>query len=142
VAGAAVSGALPRALQTGPLRFEAAGVPYAGALRLVDVDEDSGVVGAHAQARATRGWAGVAADITARPGGLDADVRLSGDATDEAGDALVEAVRARLEAAGAPLSPADDPAWRRKLAVRAALAVGVGVAAGLAGAAWDRRRRT
>jgi hypothetical protein len=38
-------------------------------------------------------------------------------------------------------SPADDPAWRRKLALRAAAAVGVGVVAGLAGAAWDRRRR-
>jgi hypothetical protein len=141
VARAAVSDPLPRGVRTGPLRFAAAGVPYTGAVRLVDIDEDSGLVGAHAQARATRGWAGVAADITARRGGLDADVRLSGDATDEAGEALVAAVRSRLEAAGAPLSLADDPAWRRKLAVRAALAVGVGVAAGLAGAAWERRRR-
>jgi hypothetical protein len=123
---------------SGPLRFEADGVPYAGALRIVDVDEDAGVVGAHAQARATRGWAGVAADITARTGGLDADVRLSGAATPAAGDALLAAVREQL---GASISPADDPAWRRKLAMRAALAVGVGVAAGLAGAAWDRRRR-
>jgi hypothetical protein len=122
----------------GPLRFDADGVPYAGALRIVDVDEDAGVVGAHAQARATRGWAGVVADITTRPGGLDADVRLSGDATHEAGEALLAAVRDLL---GAGLSPADDPAWRRKLALRAALAVGLGVAAGLAGAAWDRRRR-
>jgi hypothetical protein len=122
----------------GPLRFEADGVPYAGALRIVDVDEDAGVVGAHAQARATRGWAGVAAEVTAHSGGLDADVRLSGDATDAAGEALLAAVRERL---GAGLSPADDPVWRRKLALRAALAVGVGVAAGLAGAAWDRRRR-
>ena len=122
----------------GPLRFEVDGVPYAGALRLVDVDEDTGVVGAHAQARATRGWAGVAADITARAGALDADVTLSGDATDAAGEALLAAIRDRL---GAGLSPADDPAFRRKLALRAALAVGIGVAAGLAGAAWDRRRR-
>jgi hypothetical protein len=122
----------------GPLRFEAGGVPYAGALRLVDVDEDAGVVGVHAQARATRGWGGVAADITARAGGLDADVVLSGDAGDAAREALLAAVRERL---GAGLSPADDPVWRRKLALRAAMAVGVGVAAGLAGAAWDRRRR-
>ncbi len=122
----------------GPLRFEADGVAYAGALRVVDVDEDAGVVGAHAQARATRGWAGVAADITTRTGGLDADVLLSGDATPAAGEALLAAVREQL---GASISPADDPVWRRKLALRAALAVGVGVAAGLAGAAWDRRRR-
>jgi hypothetical protein len=123
----------------GPLSFEADGVAYAGALRIVDVDEDAGVVGAHAQARATRGWAGVAADITTRTGGLDAAVRLSGDATPAAGDAMLAAVREQL---GAGLSPADDPVWRRKLALRAALAVGVGVAAGLAGAAWDRRRRS
>jgi hypothetical protein len=123
---------------SGPLRFEAGGVPYAGALRVVDVDEDSGVLGAHAQARATRGWAGVAADITVgRDGSLDADVRLSGTANDAARAALLAAVRERLGT-----SPADDPAWRRKLAIRAALAVGVGVAAGLAGAAWDRRRRS
>ena len=96
------------------------------------------MVGAHAQARATRGWAGVAADITTRTGGLDADVLLSGDATPAAGEALLAAVREQL---GASISPADDPVWRRKLALRAALAVGVGVAAGLAGAAWDRRRR-
>lgn len=130
--------ALASGAWAGRLRFEADGVPYSGVLRIVDVDEDAGVVGAHAQVRATRGWAGVAADITARASGLDADVRLSGDAGAAAGAALLAAVRARL-AAG--LSPADDPAWRRKLAVRAALAVGIGVAAGLAGAAWDRRRR-
>jgi hypothetical protein len=141
VAGAAVRDALTRGGWAGPLRFEAGGVPYAGVLRLVDVDEDAGVLGAHAQARATRGWAGVAADVSVRPGALHADVRVSGDATDAAGEALVATVRSRLEGAGAPLSPADDPTWRRKLAVRAALAVGIGVAAGLAGAAWDRRRR-
>jgi hypothetical protein len=148
VAGAAVTGALASGAWAGALRFEAAGVRYAGALRLVDVDDDARVVGAHAQARATRGWAGVTAAIAARVGErdtytLDADVRLSGDATDAAGQALLAAVRARLDAAGgAAATPADDPAWRRKLALRAALAVGVGVAAGLAGAAWDRRRRT
>jgi hypothetical protein len=65
-------------------------------------------------------------------------VVLSGDAGDAAREALLAAVRERL---GAGLSPADDPVWRRKLALRAAMAVGVGVAAGLAGAAWDRRRR-
>jgi hypothetical protein len=142
-----VSGGLAGGAWAVPIRFEAAGVPYAGSVRVVDVDEDESVVGAHAQARATRGWAGVAAAITARAGDrgaytLDADVRLSGDATDAAGAALLAAVRARLDAVvGAPATLADDPAWRRKLALRAALAVGVGVAAGLAGAAWDRRRR-
>jgi hypothetical protein len=121
---------------SGPLRFEAGGVQYAGALRVVDVDEETGVTGAHAQARALRGWAGVAADITTGKGRFDAHVTRTGDAGDAAEDALLSAVRARLGA-----SLADDPAWRRKLAVRAALAVGIGVAAGLAGAAWDRRRR-
>lgn len=124
----------------GPLRFLAAGASYAGALRLVDVDEDAGVVGAYAQARAVRGWAGVAADISLRPdGSLEAEVRLSGDADDAVRAALLDAVRERVAAAGPSL--ADDPAWRRRLAIRAGLAVAVGVAAGLAGAAWDRRRR-
>jgi hypothetical protein len=127
VAGAAVNG---------PLRFEADGVRYAGALRVVDIDDDTGVTGVHAQARALRGWAGVAADITTGKGGFHADVTCSGDAGDAAADALLAAARERLGA-----SLADDPVWRRKLAVRAAVAVGIGVAAGLAGAAWDRRRR-
>jgi hypothetical protein len=140
VAGAAVSGAHRRPAWKGPLRFEAGGATYAGALRLVDVDEDEGVVGAYAEARATSGWAGVAADLSLRPdGSLDADVRLSGDADDEVRDELLDAVRARIAVAGPSL--ADDPAWRRKLAIRAGVAVAVGVAAGLAGAAWDRRRR-
>jgi hypothetical protein len=135
-----VSGAHRRPAWTGPLRFEADGAAYAGALRLVDVDEDAGVIGAYAQARATRGWAGVAADLSMRPdGSLDADVRLSGDADDTVRGALLDAVRARIADAGPSL--ADDPAWRRRLAMRAGLAVAVGVAAGLAGAAWDRRRR-
>jgi hypothetical protein len=121
-----------------PLRFEVAGVPYAGTLRLVDVDADEAAIGWHAQARATRGWAGVAADITARWGALDADVRRSGDAGDAAEAALLAAVRERF--AGGR-SPADDPDFRRRLAIRAGVAVAVGVAAGLAGAAWDRRRR-
>jgi hypothetical protein len=135
-----MSGALGRPAWTGPLRFEAGGATYAGALRLVDVDEDAGVVGAHAQARAATGWAGVAADLSLRPdGSLDADVRLSGDADDAVRVALLDAVRERIAAGGPSL--ADDPAWRRKLAIRAGVAVAVGVAAGLAGAAWDRRRR-
>jgi hypothetical protein len=118
------------------LRFDAGGVQYVGALRVVDVDEDTGVTSAHAQARATRGWAGVAADIRTGTGRFDADVTRSGDAGDAAEDALLAAARERLGA-----SLADDPVWRRKLAVRAAVAVGIGVAAGLAGAAWDKRRR-
>jgi hypothetical protein len=134
-----VSGALGRPAWAGPLRFEADGTPYAGALRLIDVDEDAEVVGAYAEARAQRGWAGVAADITLRPdGSLEADVRLSGAADATVRAALLDAVRERI-AAGPSL--ADDPAFRRKLAIRAGIAVAVGVAAGLAGAAWDRRRR-
>jgi len=135
-----VTSAIGRPAWTGPLRFEAAGVAYAGALRLVDVDEDAGVVGAYAEARARRGWAGVAADMSlGADGSLDADVRLSGDAGEEARVALLDAVRERI-AAGT--SPADDPAFRRRLAIRAGVAVAIGVAAGLAGAAWDRRRRS
>jgi hypothetical protein len=141
VAGAAVSGAHRRPAWTGPLRFEAGGATYAGALRLVDVDEDAGIVGAYAQARATSGWAGVAADVSMRPdGSLDADVRLSGDAGEDVREALLDAMRERIAGAGPSL--ADDPAWRRKVAMRAGLAVAVGVAAGLAGAAWDRRRHS
>jgi hypothetical protein len=89
----------------------------------------------------------VAAAITARADdrgeyALDADVRLSGEATDRDGEALLDAVRGRLaRAEPAASSPADDPAWRRKLAARAALAVAAGAAAGLAGAAWGKRRR-
>jgi hypothetical protein len=131
----------------GPIRFEAAGGTWAGAVRRVDADEDEREVALYAQARRLRGWAGVTADITACPEGrsgytLDADATISGAATDAAAAALLDAVRARIDAARtAGASPADDPAWRRRLAMRAALAVGVGVAAGLAGAAWDRRRR-
>jgi hypothetical protein len=140
VAGAAVTSALGRPAWTGPLSFDAGGATYAGALRLIDVDEDAGVIGAHAQARALRGWAGVAAELRLRPdGSLDADVRLSGDAGDDVREALLDAVRERIGSGGGSL--ADDPAFRRRLAIRAGIAVAVGVAAGLAGAAWDRRRR-
>jgi hypothetical protein len=82
----------------------------------------------------------VAAELRLRPdGSLDADVRLSGDAGDDVREALLDAVRERIAAGGPSL--ADDPAFRRRLAIRAGIAVAVGVAAGLAGAAWDRRRR-
>ena len=129
----------------GPIRFDAAGGSWAGAVRRLDVDEDAQEVGIHAQARRLGGWAGVAADVTARPKGrggyeLEADATLSGSATEAARTALLDAVRARIDAAR-PGGPADDPAYRRRLAARAAVAVAVGVAAGLAGAAWDRRRR-
>jgi hypothetical protein len=140
VAGAAVSETHSRPAWTGPLRFEAGGATYAGAVRLVDVDEDERVIGVHAQARATRGWGGVAADIVLRPDGTrDADVRLSGAADDAVREALLDAVGEQMATAGPSL--ADDPAWRRRLVIRAGIAVAVGVAAGLAGAAWDRRRR-
>jgi hypothetical protein len=131
----------------GPIRFDADGRTYAGALRLLDVDEDERVVHAHAQARALRGWGGVAAAMTLRPDGagcaIDDAATLAGSAGEPARAALLDAVRARVDAAVRALepSPADDPAFRRRLAGRAALAVALGVAAGLAGAAWDRRRR-
>jgi len=129
----------------GPIRFDAAGGSWAGALRRLDVDADARAVGIYAQARRLDGWAGVAADITASPRGrngyeLDDDATLTGSATDTARKALLAAVRARIDAARYA-GPADDPAYRRRLAARAAAAVAVGVAAGLAGAAWDRRRR-
>jgi hypothetical protein len=131
----------------GPLRLRADGAEYAGMLRLVDVDEDERRAGVHAQARRVGGWGGVA---------LTADVRLAGGVftiagrtqrTGAAGAAAEEELERELgrrvarAVLGHDPSPADDPAWRRKLALRAAAAVGVGVVAGLAGAAWDRRRR-
>jgi hypothetical protein len=153
---------------SGPIGFGDAGAQYAGFVRLVEVDEDERVVGCHAQARLIGGWGGVTATAKGRWGRdrvmLDAEVHTSGDATNDAGDALVGALAARVEhairEAGEPSrphasaairpapgdrppqasSPADDPAWRRRLAARAALAVAVGAAAGLVGARLGRRR--
>jgi hypothetical protein len=144
-----------RALQggawAGPVRIQAGEATYVGALRLVDEDEDHRRVGVHAQARSVAGWAGVTLSATAMlAGGRDrrtiailGDATLAGDAPPAAADALAAEVEKRLERAVRALdaSPADDPAWRRRLALRAAAAVGAGVVAGLAGAAWDRRRR-
>ena len=135
----------------GPLQVESDGATYAGALRLVDEDADEHRVGVHAQARRVAGWGGVtlAATATLAGGGgaptiaVRGDATLSGDASRAAADALAAEIEQRLERAVRALdaSPANDPAWRRRLAWRAAAAVGVGVVAGLAGAAWDRRRR-
>jgi hypothetical protein len=74
---------------------------------------------------------------------IDGQTAATGDATAAAERALEAELSRRLAfaALGRDPSPADDPAWRRRLAARAVLAVGAGVAAGLAGAAWDRRRR-
>jgi hypothetical protein len=144
-----------RALQggawAGPIRVQSGGATWAGALRLVDEDEDERRVGVRAQVRSVAGWGGVTLAATAMlAGGRHArtiailgDATLSGDASPAAADALAAAIEQRLEQAVRALdaSPADDPAWRRRLALRAAAAVGVGVVAGLAGAAWDRRRR-
>ena len=146
-----------RALQggawAGPVRVQAGGATYVGAVRLVDEDDDERRVGVHAHARRDTGWGGVTIAATATAmlaGGRDArpiaslgDATLSGDAPPAAADALAAEIEERLERAVRALdaSPADDPAWRRRLALRAAAAVGVGVVAGLAGAAWDRRRR-
>jgi hypothetical protein len=148
-------GALAGPAWSGPIGFVAAGdAAYAGTLRLIDADEDRRAVGGHAQARRTTGWGGVTASFAARPapGGvaLDAEIALSGDARADDGEALLDAVAARLEAAvragavpapaAAAGSPADDPAWRRRLAARAVLAIGIGAAAGLVGARLGRRR--
>jgi carbon monoxide dehydrogenase subunit G len=142
----------------GPLRLRAGGADYAGTLRLVDVDEDERRVSGRAQARQTGGWGGLSAAFEVRPAGdgaagalaiaaggalaIAADPRLSGEAGGDVAEALVDELAARLVHAAEELlpSPADDPAFRRRLAARAALAVAVGAAVGLAGAAWGRRR--
>jgi hypothetical protein len=131
----------------GPARLQADGARYAGAWRLVDVDEDAPRAGLHGQARRLEGWGGVTVTLDARPAGPGAEVALAGeallvgDAGPAAAEALVDELEALLAGATPAVSPADDPAWRRRLAWRAVVAVGVGVAAGVAGAAWDRRRR-
>jgi hypothetical protein len=135
----------------GPLRVEADGAAYAGMLRLVDVDDDERTAGVHAQARRAGGFGGVTLTaevrlVGGRRGGvlaIDGQTAATGDATAAAERALEAELSRRLVFAvlGRDPSPADDPAWRRRLAARAVLAVGAGVAAGLAGAAWDRRRR-
>jgi hypothetical protein len=97
---------------------------------------------------------------------ISGDVELSGEASEEAAEALLGGVAARLEdaarepapeaasqlpvprvAAGSGGEPppgepslADDPAYRRRLAARAAMAVAVGAAVGAIGAALGRRR--
>jgi hypothetical protein len=135
----------------GPLRVDADGSAYAGRLSLVDADDDRRRAGVRAQARRIGGWGGVTVTADAQIAGaprsrsvaLVGEASLSGDATADAAEAVLDAIEARMLRAVRDLdgSPADDPAWRRRLAARAVLAVGVGVAAGLAGAAWDRRRR-
>jgi carbon monoxide dehydrogenase subunit G len=144
-----------RALQggawAGPVRVAADGATYAGALQLVDEDEDRRRVGVRAQARRATGWGGITLAATAMLGGgrrgrtiaVLGEATLSGEASRAAADALAAEIERRLERAVRDLdaSRADDPAWRRQLALRAAAAVGLGVAAGIAGAAWGRRRR-
>jgi hypothetical protein len=146
----------------GPLRLAAGPAGYAGTLTAIDVDEDAQVVGAHARARQVGGWGGVVATLELRPAlrGVEiaGDVELTGAAGEDAADALIDEVAERLRGvveaepepsepgpvAGALArvvrSPADDPAWRRRLAARAAAAVAIGAAVGLAGARWGRRR--
>jgi hypothetical protein len=135
----------------GAVEFAADGYVYAGAWRLVDIDEDERRATIHGQARRLLGWGGVTATFEARPTApgsraplaLEGEALLSGHAGPQAAVCLAEMLEVDLDTAALTIeSPADDPAWRRKLALRAALAVGVGVAAGLAGAAWDRRRRS
>ena len=153
----------------GPVRLTVGPAEYAGALRLLDVDEDARRAGVHVQARRLGGFGGISGTLALRPAGatgagagddadgdgalaLEGDLQLSGEAPPKAADALISELQLRLEraarepapGAAAGVSPepslADDPAWRRRLAARAALAVAVGAAAGLAGAAWGRRR--
>ena len=76
---------------------------------------------------------------------IDGETAATGDATAAAERALEAELSRRLASPvlGRDPSPADDPAWRRAARRRAPCSrVGAGVAAGLAGAAWDRRRRT
>jgi hypothetical protein len=153
----------------GPVRVRAGEAEYAGRVARVDVDEDARVVGAHAQVRRVGGWGGVAGRLELRPRDgersveIAGDMQLSGDASEDAAEALLAGVAARLEDAarapataperdllpawpGRPDEPppepslADDPAYRRRLAARAAVAVALGAAAGVIGAAWGRRR--
>jgi hypothetical protein len=162
--------ALAAGLWDGPLRVRAGEAEYAGRVARVDVDEDARVVGAHAQARRVGGWGGVAGRLELRPQDgertveIAGDMQLSGEASEDAAEALLGGVAARLEDAarapapeperdllpawaGQPDDPppadpslADDPAYRRRLAARAAVAVALGAAAGVIGAAWGRRR--
>ena len=134
----------------GPVRVRAGDAEYAGMLRLVDVDEDRGQAGIHVQARRVGGWGGVTMTLAVRrvdgrsgAFALTGESVLSGDATDTVAETLATELGTRLAVAVRRLdrSLADDPAWRRKLAGQAALAVALGVAAGLAGAALGRRRR-
>ncbi len=96
---------------------------------------------------------------------IEGDVEVVGGADERAADALLDELAERVRRALAgrppapagppaavgppaaapadpapPVSPADDPAWRRRLAARAAAAVAVGAAAGLAIARRGRGR--
>jgi hypothetical protein len=147
----------------GPIRLTMGSAAYTGMVAVVDVDEDDLSVGCHVQARAREGWAGVAAVLELRPtaagGGvaIEGDVEVVGEADERTADALLDELAERLRRAlaeapepprspavrspeTAPSSPADDPAWRRRLAARAAAAVAVGAAAGLALARRGRDR--
>ena len=115
-----------------------------------------------AGARRLGGWGGVTAALELRPAiagvEITGDVTLTGEAGADAADALLDELSARLERAAAEVpepeepgratavldkvvpSKADDPAWRRRLAGRAAIAVALGAAVGLAGSRLGRRR--
>jgi hypothetical protein len=98
---------------------------------------------------------------------ISGEVTLSGEASEAAAEALMGGVAARLEDAASEPAPApasgpgrevvpvpgpgaappppepslaDDPAFRRRLAARAAMAVAVGAAVGAIGAALGKRR--
>ena len=121
-------------------------------LRLVDVDDDARRAGVHAQARRAGGFGGVTLTAEVRVAGgrragvlaIAGETAATGDATAAAERALEAELSRRLAFAvlGRDPSPADDPAWRRRLA-------GARRARGRRGrrgrarrAAWDRRRRT
>ena len=112
----------------GPLRLEADGVAYTGMLRLVDVDDDERSAGVHAQARRAGGFGGVTLTAEVRLAGgrregvlaVAGETAATGDATAAAERALEAELSRRLVFAvlGRDPSPADDPAWRRRLAGR------------------------